>query len=501
MRYLDLYESTKNKIENFFQIFDNSIKHNAIDKLEWDNVYKNSPKLKKMDQEGKKIFDGYITVMQDLYYMLYKHEPDFIEPNRLNKEAGAVNRSVMQDIKEMSAYDELRTYTVGDELNAAVSLVELGNDLHERVKEKAEELKRRQEELQQKLDQLKEMMQNANASSDEELSDEEKEAIQDLANDLGQAMQGIDPDIGDIADTMDSVTQMAQENEELKMKWGLDQNDSFQKMPYQQKMKTFERLRKSNKLKEVADMLGEFKKVLASEHATSVNKDVSSVQKTTHSNEITAAIPSQLLRLVDEDMEMLFMKDFANHSLETFEYEHDTEEIQGPIVIAIDESGSMMGTPEVWSKACALAVVHQAQVENRSVFVIHFSYTYSARNMKVNVFPKDKDLDINELIDMAEHFYGGGTDFNQPIERMMQCVDTEEGFERADGLFITDGYSRVEPNILDRLAKFKKDKHFKIIGIQLGGYGDEMDKFCNENYNLQELTNDLFLDVNNKLLH
>jgi uncharacterized protein with von Willebrand factor type A (vWA) domain len=56
---------------------------------------------------------------------------------------------------------------------------------------------------------------------------------------------------------------------------------------------------------------------------------------------------------------------------------HETEG-QGPIIIAIDESGSMTTdyggmTGEVWSKAVMLALLSIARLQKRDLAVIHFS--------------------------------------------------------------------------------------------------------------------------------
>ena len=501
MKYLDSFEQSKKKIENFLKVFENAIDCREIDKFEWKTIFNCSPKLQEIEAEGKKIHENYITILQDLFYSLYKLSPKFIDTAQLSQETGFFNKSIIEQIMNMSRYEELRVYTTSDEMNSAISVVAFSEQLHEMVKEKIEEYKNKQEELKKRMEDMQKLLDSLDPQSDDDIPDDVKDLIEGLAKDLQGAQADVVPDIGDISDTIDTIINMTETNETLKRTWGLQKNNTFIKLPYQQKQKVFERLRNSKKLMEISDMLGKFKGLLNREENTTISKEIASLQKTKMSDEITHAIPAELMKFVDEEMEWLFWIKAGNHSLETYDYEQDNEEIKGPIVIAIDESGSMSGTREIWSKACALAVLHQAKVDNRSVYVIHFAHQRQAKDTHINKFPKDQDLDIEQVIDMAEHFYNGGTSFNQPFEQMMTCVDEEEGFSRADGLFITDGECQVSQEILKNLGIFKEEKGFRLFGIHLGSWGDtELEKFCNSVYNIKELTNDLFMKINNKLL-
>lgn len=501
MKYLSSFKQSQKRIENFLKVFDNCIDFNAIDKFEWDNIFKTSKRLKEIEAKGRKEHNKFVTIMQDLFYSLYKLDPKFIDPRRVSHETGFFNRKILEQIMEMSRYLELRAYTTSDELNSGVAVISFAEHLMDLVKERVEEFKKRQEELKQQAQDIQDMLDQMGNVSEDDLTDEMKQMIKDLQKDVNGAMADVPPDLGDVSDTMDSIIEMTESNEQVKRTWGLEQNDSFVRMPYHQKEKVFERLRNSDKLNAITEMLGKFKAILSKEDKTKVNKNVTSLQKTKRSDEFQHAVPAELMKFADEDLELVFWANQSNHALETYEYDNDTEDVKGPIVIAIDESGSMYGKREVWSKACALAVLHQAQVDKRSVYVIHFSYNHRAKDLHVNVFPKDKSLDIEQLIDMAEHFYNGGTSFDQPIERMMQCVSEEEGFDRADGLFITDGECAANKTLLKKLEKFKSEVGFRLYGIHLGSWGaDELNKICNKIYFIKELTGELFLEINQRMM-
>jgi uncharacterized protein with von Willebrand factor type A (vWA) domain len=82
---------------------------------------------------------------------------------------------------------------------------------------------------------------------------------------------------------------------------------------------------------------------------------------------------------------------------------------QGPIIIAIDESGSMttdyggmMG--EVWSNAVMLALLSIAWLQKCDLAVIHFS---GPDDLRVDLFPKGQATPT-EVIASASFFFNGG---------------------------------------------------------------------------------------------
>lgn len=116
---------------------------------------------------------------------------------------------------------------------------------------------------------------------------------------------------------------------------------------------------------------------------------------------------------------------------------------RGPMVILIDESGSMhdfggyYGGGErgrnTWAKACAIALTRVAWSEGREVVIVHFGY-----GAVVQFMPKD---DMHALFEMARSFMSGGTSFTIAMQTGMEQVkDLEQrGFKGADLVLLTDG--------------------------------------------------------------
>ncbi len=117
---------------------------------------------------------------------------------------------------------------------------------------------------------------------------------------------------------------------------------------------------------------------------------------------------------------------------------------RGPLVLLIDESGSMhdfggwggsggQRGRNTWAKACAVALTRVAWSEGREVRAVHFGYGAVTQEL-----PKD---DMHALFEMARSFMSGGTSFGGAMKTgMLEVKDLEvKGFKGADMVLLTDG--------------------------------------------------------------
>ena len=117
---------------------------------------------------------------------------------------------------------------------------------------------------------------------------------------------------------------------------------------------------------------------------------------------------------------------------------------RGPMVLLIDESGSMHDFGgywggngkrgrNTWAKACCIALTRVAWAEGREVRAVHFGYGAVCQDL-----PKD---DMHALFEMARSFMSGGTSFMLAMEAgMVEVADLDKkGFKGADLVLLTDG--------------------------------------------------------------
>jgi uncharacterized protein with von Willebrand factor type A (vWA) domain len=138
-----------------------------------------------------------------------------------------------------------------------------------------------------------------------------------------------------------------------------------------------------------------------------------------------------------------FAAHYAEQRLFIYETRGEENTGQGAIIACIDCSGSMRGHREAWAKACALALLDQARAAHRDFAGILFSSPGQQMTFR---FPARQPVAVGDVLDFAEYFYGGGTDFQAPLDAAADLLEAgynTDGRMRGDIVLITDGHCGV----------------------------------------------------------
>jgi uncharacterized protein with von Willebrand factor type A (vWA) domain len=279
------------------------------------------------------------------------------------------------------------------------------------------------------------------------------------------------------ADLRGAAAQAAQEREdedELMRAFGVDDGE-LSRMPFGERAALANRL-KTNRMAKFAKLIGQFKAMQAAESRRKVKHAPDEVNNIVLGDDLTRLAPSEWINFANDDLEDDFWLRYVNRQVLCYDL-IGTEKIgQGPIVVVCDESGSMSynqvlgGTAEAWSKALSLALCEQAKSKGRDFYYIGFSSSRQQWNVK---FTGGKGK-LADVIDMTEHFFGGGTHFETPL---LQALAIVEGYDDKDGkrpdiVFITDDdYSGDTSDFMAKWNKTKDKYDLRCFGIAMGGAG------------------------------
>ena len=97
----------------------------------------------------------------------------------------------------------------------------------------------------------------------------------------------------------------------------------------------------SPKLRQIAAVCGRFTRIALQRQKTRVKHPPDEITSITTGSEIERLLPSEIALLADPDLEDLFYLRFAERGLMQYDLIGHEPQGQGPIIIAIDESGSM----------------------------------------------------------------------------------------------------------------------------------------------------------------
>ena len=181
-------------------------------------------------------------------------------------------------------------------------------------------------------------------------------------------------------------------------------------------------------------------------------------------------LPSELLNLEDENLKYLFYAKYLENSLLTYEIKgkdeiekNEAEEKisnKGPIVVCLDTSGSMKGTPLLRAKALVLSIIKILRDENRELYVILFGAKGQFQEISL-----EGEEDITKAVKFLKKSYEGGTDFETPLKRGIEIISEKEVYKKADILMVTDGSCRISYQFKRILKEEKERLDFKIYTV------------------------------------
>jgi len=469
------------------------VKHDEYDRLAFQNVKKHSEKLQKTEKEATKEIPTFSYLMQDMYSCLYKIKPIFYKkiPSSI-----LFHKTLIEQMMKTSEYKKLHELTKLDEFSSAVATTTISQvvlkSLSEQQKQELKhkyELEQKLKDLQDKANSLKDLIRRVKSKKDKKklaktLVEIQKQ-IQKNKEQIPQ--QKIDP--GQIRRIIRKASDQAKEEVEKLQDmfgWGVDPGQ-MQRMPAEEKIKLAERIMSSSKLMRIAEIAGRFQRLALHKQETKIKHGRDEVVDTELGNDLARVVPSELAYLINPATKLLFYRKFVEKELLQYRLSGTEKQTKGPIVVCIDNSGSMEGQREIWSKAVMLGLLTIAQKQKRNFAVIHFG---SASEIATWKFSKENPPATNKLMEVLEFFFGGGTDFETPLSNAIDCIRSENDFKKADIVFITDGECSISDQFLGKFEQEKKSLEFQVYTILVDYYTDTVKKFSDTVLHVDDLEDD-----------
>lgn len=467
------------------------VKADKYDVKNYQSFRESAEALKKLSESRWTDDPTWFELVQDEFLALYKAVPKHRPPSDM-KPTHMVNHAAMDKARKTKEWDELRTYTELDPWASAMAAVEFGTRLGELFDEQkdlqkaAKEMRDKDNELDKALDDLQNMESEdeiEKALDDlEDLLDQYDQAMQDLANQMGQNDQAIRQAARDASK---SAKDAAEGVDEMLSTFGTEPG-SLKRMNHEARMKLAARIHNNQKLREMAEMIGRMVRLALGEQARKIIHGHDEVHDVETGNDIHRVLASELSLLGLPETTILFLKKFAEGELLQYQLRGTEKVARGAIICMVDSSGSMYGSREVWSKAVALALLNIANKQNRDFHAIIFS---SAGEYKEWSFPRGK-AEVEDVLDFAELFIGGGTDFQTPIGRGIEILSRQYADEKAqkgDLMLITDGECAVSDEWRDRYFNAKDELAFRLYSALIGGNSRVLDVLSDKVYSISEL--------------
>ncbi|NKC10890.1 MAG: VWA domain-containing protein [Gammaproteobacteria bacterium] len=148
---------------------------------------------------------------------------------------------------------------------------------------------------------------------------------------------------------------------------------------------------------------------------------------------------------------------------------------RGPIIVCLDTSGSMQGTPETVAKALTLEAMRVAHQEKRACYLYAFGGPQEVIEHQLELTAQG----LTELMAFLIKSFHGGTDIQAPLERALAKQDTED-WKRADIMIVTDGEFSLPFDTVELINKAKEQDKLRVHGVLVGNFHSAaIEKLCN----------------------
>lgn len=181
-------------------------------------------------------------------------------------------------------------------------------------------------------------------------------------------------------------------------------------------------------------------------------------------SDLARVVPSELVKLTEPALALDFARGFAEGTLTQYRLHGCERQGRGPVVILIDSSGSMEGEGEVWSKAVALALLQLAVADKRRCRIVQFDDGVR----RVDDFVPGK-VDGCMVMESMTPFFGGGTNFEQPLATAMEAINDDVGLKQADVILITDGEAEVTDAFRASWGEVRRKHEVTVFAVAIGG--------------------------------
>ncbi|MFC8037618.1 VWA domain-containing protein, partial [Streptomyces griseoincarnatus] len=280
--------------------------------------------------------------------------------------------------------------------------------------------------------------------------------------------------------------------------WGVDPGET-ERMPFEERARLAERLR-SGRLARWAELIGRFRQMAAGERARKVEDATGELVGVTLGDDLSRVIPSELAVLGVPELRAVFAARYAAGELMLYDSRGEQGAGKGAVIACVDTSHSMYAegpggvTREAWSKACALALLDQARHAGRDFVGILFS---ASDKLQVFRFPGGRPAPVTDVLDFAETFLGGGTDFQRPLGTAAKILEEEfDSASRARGdiVLITDDACEVSENWTRLWNEIKRRLDFRLFGIAIAtpgtatASGSVLESLCDNLRTVDDLT-------------
>lgn len=471
----------------------NAIKHDRFDKEDVDHLMEEMREFASSEDKLTEKVETGGSAFRDAFFSLMKADPKLENPNEV-RPSHQVNRAVAEELMGLKEHEMMRSYSVGDEISAALATIAMEPEL-ETLFDKLEQEQKLADELQQQMQDMQdlqqedkdvdELMRQLEAGELDDPNGQQSQNFQDQKSKIQQAMEalqnGIDQSQQELREALEKAGPTMQASLRQAMKdaldgaanmdqaaqtWGLDPG-TLHRMSPQERIELARKLN-NDRFKKIAALFGPMRNMAFAEQQRKTIHSNDEIYDLETGNDLSRILSAELMNIRHPTLKKDFYRRFYEGDLLQYKLRGSEKLAKGAIICCIDGSGSMAGDPEMYSKAFGLTLLQIAKAQKRAFYAIEFG---GPRTLIEFDFRDPKNITPENVIAFAESFMGGGTDFHTPLARSLDLLKEEHsktGAVKADIVFVTDGMCGVDENFMKQFKAEQERISFRVYGVAIG---------------------------------
>jgi len=470
------------------------LESDSYDRRAWNELGLSAPAIRSLIESGEMLVPYFGALLEDLFFGLFKYNLVWLPADAVRRSA-VLNRTILQQLVPTPGFEMLKSRTLLEEDKAVIAALVLGEQVLETVR--AEKLVNRREMLdlwdlkhqEEQLEQSAAAIKNAVELSEQQKQDSTQPAdkelqkkIDELKDAAARAAQVAEArlnqkarifeeqfhhsDHSEIkrlqlrsAQLSDEIDRVAQDSHDFSLEFG-----QGGRLPAGERLELGRRLARNKKLGELARLVGRFKQDARALRRRTLDRGVAEAYDVERGSELGRLIPAELIALHHPGLRADFLRRLLEAEVLQYRLREDEQKGRGPMVVCIDVSSSMQGDKELWAKAVSLTLMDIARRQRRLFRAVLFSS--GPESLKVLDLNNKRRYqpELTKVLEMAEYFPGGGTDFQAPIDAAVSLLEDKK-LKRGDVVVITDGECQVAPEWLAALRRRKDELKFSIFAV------------------------------------
>lgn len=466
------------------------------DRRAWTDLAATAPSIQQLIETGETLVPHFGALLQDLFAGLFKYNLLWMKRDAVRR-AAMLNRTILEQLLPSPAFELLKSRTLLDEDKAMLGALALSeqvldlirseklinrremldlwdlNHQEEDLEANAAAIKNAQElsdqqknesqddpaenaDLQKKIDELKDAAARAARVSEARLNQKARAFEEQLKHSDQTELKRMQLRTAQLAEEIDRA---AQDSHDFGAEFGNGGRQSAD-----ERLELGRRLARNKRLGELARLVGRLKQDARALRRRTLDRGVAEAYDIERGDDLGRLIPVELMAMHHPILRADFRRRLLEKEILQYRLRQDEQKGKGPMIVCIDVSSSMQGDKELWAKAVSLTLMDIAR-RNRRLFraVLFSSGPESLRVLDLNS-QRRYQPELPKVLEMAEYFPGGGTDFQSPLDAAVALLEDKK-LKRGDIVVITDGECQVAPEWLANFRERREELKFTVFAV------------------------------------